>query len=441
MIRKWEISLMETLISSFTLTKYVMFEKVNLRSFSPTVECHLSNSHKSALLHISDASYNIEQVPPSDTKEYIIYFWQGRYSSMDEEGASAILAVQLDEELGGSAVQVRVTQGKEPIHFRSIFDGQMIIHSGGVASGFKNVIDHDEIDDDGCRLYQVKGNSAENTYAFAVEEKASSLNSSSCFLCLFENVTILWKGRHSEEHEYDAASKLAAKLGSGEIKTFEEGSESDRFWEKLGGKEEYAELRADDIMPNEPRLFRCTDVYGDFSMEEIAPFTQEDLNVDDVMLLDIGISLYVWIGSGSNNDERTKAYDSAKKYLEVSEDEKHEGAAIVTVISGSEPIIFTQWFDDWDPELAKLKIFVDPYELKLQEQEREKQEQEEEESEIVQTEEPMETNEATATVDPAQREALLSDEEFVNTFNMNREEFASLPKWKQIMKKKEVGLF
>lgn len=66
---------------------------------------------------------------------YIIYFWQGRDSSKDEIGASALLAKELDDSMGGAPVQVRVVQGKEPAHFRQIFEGTMIIHAGGKASG------------------------------------------------------------------------------------------------------------------------------------------------------------------------------------------------------------------------------------------------------------------------------------------------------------------
>jgi len=37
-------------------------------------------------------------------EEYIIYFWQGRESSQDEKGASAILATQLDDEVCAASV-------------------------------------------------------------------------------------------------------------------------------------------------------------------------------------------------------------------------------------------------------------------------------------------------------------------------------------------------
>ena len=42
----------------------------------------------------------------NNREEAMIYFWQGRDSSKDEIGASALLAKDLDDELGGFPVQV-----------------------------------------------------------------------------------------------------------------------------------------------------------------------------------------------------------------------------------------------------------------------------------------------------------------------------------------------
>lgn len=49
-----------------------------------------------------------------------------------------------------------MVQGKEPAHFFDLFKGRVVVHMGGVASGFKNVKDADNIDTDGKYLYQVR---------------------------------------------------------------------------------------------------------------------------------------------------------------------------------------------------------------------------------------------------------------------------------------------
>ena len=73
----------------------------------------------------------------SNREQVILYFWQGRNSSKDEVGASAVLASELDEKLGGAPVQCRVVQGKEPAHLRALFGGKMVVRTGGHASSFK----------------------------------------------------------------------------------------------------------------------------------------------------------------------------------------------------------------------------------------------------------------------------------------------------------------
>lgn len=77
--------------------------------------------------------------------------------------ASAILAVQLDGELGGSAVQVRVVQGKEPDHLLSLFPDQpLVVHKGGTSrdGGQAPVAD--------TRLFQIRSNPAGRSRAVEV---------------------------------------------------------------------------------------------------------------------------------------------------------------------------------------------------------------------------------------------------------------------------------
>lgn len=51
---------------------------------------------------------------------------------------------------------------------RSLFHGKLVVHSGGGASGFKNVTDGDSYDTDGVCLFHVKGTRADNTYGVQV---------------------------------------------------------------------------------------------------------------------------------------------------------------------------------------------------------------------------------------------------------------------------------
>lgn len=63
----------------------------------------------------------------------------------------------------------------------------------------------------------------------------------------------------------------------------------------------------------EPRLFHCTiRSNGKFRVEEIANYEQDDLDPDDIMVLDGGDEVYVWIGNGSTEEEKEKSNEMAK---------------------------------------------------------------------------------------------------------------------------------
>ena len=256
---------------------------------------------------------------------------------------SALLAKELDDELGDRPVQVRVVQGKEPAHFRSMFKGNMIVRAGGKASGFKNKSDTDSYDVDGTELYHVKGSSPVNTYAVQIPEKvrereregerergsaalafppmrpslvahsslipyalsqATELNSGDVFVLLTPGKTTVWQGSGSNDAEKETAATIAEILKVGEITNVGEGGEPDDFWEALGGKAEYPKLREGEPEPADPRLFQCSNATGAFTMDEIINFAQDDLVDDDVMLLDCYRSVFLWIGHNANKDEK-----------------------------------------------------------------------------------------------------------------------------------------
>ncbi|KAI9923112.1 hypothetical protein PsorP6_002293 [Peronosclerospora sorghi] len=316
-----------------------------------------------------DDSYIILDVvtPTRGKQTQVIYFWQGRSSTTDKKAASAILATFLDDSLGGSPIQVRVTQGKEPAYFRALFNGTMIVHAGGKASAFTYPTVEDSNDTDRVFLFQVKGTNAKNTIAAQVKEKASSLTSGDCFVLVTPRMVFTWQGSGSSSGEREIASNIASILKKNrDNEVIEEGNEPDVFWEFLGGKGEYAKSKSRFEVPHEPRLFHCSNSYGYFDVRETVNFAQDDLNPDDVFILDTFTTLYVWIGPGANGPERREAMTFADKYLElVKSDGRGNDTPIVVVHCNSEPLIFTSNFLAWDKEYFNKSEFLDPYEVRL----------------------------------------------------------------------------
>lgn len=315
----------------------------------------------------SGDSYILQYKYKQGTRDaVIIYFWQGRKSSQDEKGTSALLTKQLSDELKMSPgpSQVRVVQNAEPAHFIALFKGNMVIHEGGRAGAFKNRAEADSFHSSQAALYHVRGTNQHNTRAVQVAEQASSLNSGDCFVLVTSSTAFAWLGSGANDTERAVAHNVVNLLSNGRaVVALEEGSEPAEFWEALGGQAEYASsstLQNDDF---EPRLFQVNNTQGHIKVKEIFNYSQDDLLDDDVMILDAGAEVYVWIGNGAQQAEKEGAVAAALQYVQNAPDERSPDTPIFTVPAGAEPLSFTCHFLGWDA--AKASDFEDPYAKKL----------------------------------------------------------------------------
>ncbi|XP_062386192.1 LOW QUALITY PROTEIN: adseverin [Sardina pilchardus] len=277
----------------------------------------------------------------------IIYTWQGSSSTRDELTASAFLTVELDRSLGDNAVQVRVSQGKEPAHLLSLFKERPLVvyRSGTSRKG-------GQTPPPPTRLFQVRRNLATITRIAEVEVRAGSLNSNDAYLLKMEGVGgVLWGGRGASQEEEDGAKYVSQLLHCSSLTHIKEGHETGEFWAALGGKEEYqtSDRLESQTLSHPPRLFACSNKTGKFVIEEVpGEWSQDDLAEDDVMLLDVWDQVFVWIGNDANELEKTESLKSAKAYIESDPSGRDKGMAVVVVKQGHEPPTFTGWFLAWD---------------------------------------------------------------------------------------------
>nr|ANR02564.1 gelsolin [Peripatoides novaezealandiae] len=286
-------------------------------------------------------------------EHYIVYFWQGLESTQDERASSAIWAVKLDDELLGRAIQVRIVQGRETEHFLKIFKGKLIIFTGGKASGFKNLKDHDTYDVDGTRMFHVCGTDDVDTRAIQVAEKASSLNSDDVFVLETPSATYLWFGKEASDVEKDMGRKVVSYVSPDRDPILiNEGEEPGEFWDAIGGKGSYASSRN---LPESPllptRLFQCSNASGRFRVEEVGRFRQQHLDGDDVMILDTLDELFIWVGKKANEDEKKLSFKLAEDYIRTDPTERdHDNTPILLIKQGEEPEAFTKHFKFWSPD-------------------------------------------------------------------------------------------
>ncbi|KAK5854489.1 hypothetical protein PBY51_004678 [Eleginops maclovinus] len=277
----------------------------------------------------------------------VIYTWQGASCSVDELTASAFLTVDLDQSLGGRAVQVRVFQGKEPPHMLSLFKSKpLVVYKSGTSRLRSRTPPPPPPP---IRLFQVRRNLGAITRIAEVEPRAPSLNSNDAFLLtMADGRGFLWVGRGASEEEERGAQYMSEELNCRST-CIREGGEPAELWEALGGRTEYQSSESQS-MAHRPRLFGCSNKTGRFIVEEVpGEFTQEDLAEDDVMLLDVWDQVFVWIGKDANEVERTESVMSAKRYIESDPSGRDPQTSVVLLKQDHEPPTFTGWFLAWDP--------------------------------------------------------------------------------------------
>ena len=142
-------------------------------------------------------------------------------------------------------------------------------------------------------------------------------------ICSRSSAYYIWCGKRSTGDEREAAKSILA-MHKREPEMVIESQERDEFWQALGGRKPYTcdkrpkRVAAATQQQRQTivRLFEITNLPQStsasggvisagvtpkpFLLAECYQFVQEDLSPQEVMLLDIWDSLFVWIGSSKN---------------------------------------------------------------------------------------------------------------------------------------------
>uniref|UniRef100_A0A673J252 Advillin-like n=1 Tax=Sinocyclocheilus rhinocerous TaxID=307959 RepID=A0A673J252_9TELE len=290
--------------------------------------------------------------------------------------------------------------------------------------------------DPGARLFQVRGTHEMNTKATEVPTRASSLNTNDVFLLKTHQNVFLWYGKGCSGDEREMGKAVADLLSEQDKQVVMEGQEPAAFWVALGGKAPYASDKRleKEVAPHEPRLFECSNQTGRFLVTEVADFTQDDLDEDDVMLLDTWEEIFLWIGNSANQYETQESYSSAVEYLKTHPAGRDPGTPVSTVKQGYEPPTFTGWFNAWDAHKWSGGLSYEEMKSKL--------------GDISQITVVKNSKYILKVViwsicfpTLSLFQEYLTDAEFENLFGCTRDNFQRLPKWRQNDLKKKAGMF
>ncbi|XP_055346232.1 protein flightless-1 homolog [Paramacrobiotus metropolitanus] len=292
-----------------------------------------------------------------ETQVHTVYFWQGRdASNMGWLTFTFSLQKKFEQAFKNSLEVVRMHQQQENLKFLSHFKSKFIIHRGKR----KEPIDRSRLPPP--RLYQLRINdSLICARCIEIDAKPTSLNSSFCHMLnvpfdrsAANGIIYLWLGSKASQEDIELAHEIAKDMTKYHytMQIVKEGEEPDNFfWNSLGGKKPY-ETSADFMKYS--RLFRCSNEKGYFTVsEKCADFCQDDLADDDIMILDNGQEVFLWVGGKSSEVEIKLAFKSVQVYVQNLRNKQPERPRkLLLTAKGKETIKFSKCFHGWSTHKA-----------------------------------------------------------------------------------------
>uniref|UniRef100_A0A3Q2NXF1 FLII actin remodeling protein n=1 Tax=Fundulus heteroclitus TaxID=8078 RepID=A0A3Q2NXF1_FUNHE len=292
-----------------------------------------------------------EDKQPEEDFQCVVYFWQGRQASnMGWLTFTFSLQKKFESLFPGKLKVVRMTQQQENLKFLSHFKRKFIIHKG------KRKQNTDSVQPS---LYHIRTNgSALCTRTIQIGTDSCNLNSEFCFILKvpFEStdnqgIVYTWVGRAADPDEAKLAEDIMNTMFDDTYskQVINEGEEPENFfWVGIGSQKAYDE---DAEYMKHARLFRCSNEKGYFSVsEKCSDFCQDDLADDDIMLLDNGMEVYMWVGTQTSQVEIKLSLKACQVYIQHmrAKDAEHP-RKLRLVRKGNEPHCFTRCFHAWGP--------------------------------------------------------------------------------------------
>lgn len=287
---------------------------------------------------------------------YHIYYWFGSKSAPKKKEATVDrLVPALDDIFGGRCAHHREVEGHESQPFLALYkkeNGISVEDSNGVSTWISTNLENFK-----PVLLHVKGK--KNVGVTPVLVSYESLNSGDVFILDTGLIIFCWNGISSSRAEKATGIQTVLKFrdsrgGKPTVVIVDEGKETQPFWDALGGKGKIKsadEVEDDDHYERGQekfvKLYHVSDATGKLIVSHIAspPLNQMSLNQDDCHILDIGTEIFVWIGQGCTDQERSSAMSSAEEFLRTSN--RPSWVPITRFLQGYETPTFQSQFVHW----------------------------------------------------------------------------------------------
>ncbi|CAG9864201.1 unnamed protein product [Phyllotreta striolata] len=284
-----------------------------------------------------------------DDFQWVCYFWQGRHAgNMGWLTFTFTLQKKFKMLFQDKLEVLRTYQQQENMKFMAHFKRKFIIKQGKRNRGEKRPVEFYHLRSNGSALY---------TRLVQIKPDASLLNSAFCYILNvpFEQeedsgIVYVWIGSKADADEARLVQEIAEEMFNSPwvtLQVLSEGEEPDNFfWYGLGGKKPYEQ---DANFMEYTRLFRCSNEKGYFIVsEKCSDFCQDDLADDDIMILDNGEQVFLWLGARCSEVEIKLALKSAQVYIQHTRVKQPERPRkLFLTLKNKESRRFTKCFHGW----------------------------------------------------------------------------------------------
>ncbi|XP_053610117.1 protein flightless-1 [Plodia interpunctella] len=288
----------------------------------------------------------------AESASWVVYFWQGRWASNMGWLTFTFGLERKFKQLCKRLDVVRTHQQQESLKFMAHFHRRFIIKDGKrkVKPEGKAPVE----------LFELRSNgSALCTRLIQVKADASQLNSAFCYILnvpleganeTSSAIVYVWIGSQSSADCARLIEQIAEEKFNNpwlSLQVLTEGSEPDNFfWVAMGGRKPYD---GDAEFLNYTRLFRCSNEKGYFTVsEKCTDFCQDDLADDDIMILDNGEQVFLWLGAKCSEVEIKLAYKSAQVYIQhMKSVQPSRPRKLFLTLKNKESRRFTKCFHGW----------------------------------------------------------------------------------------------
>uniref|UniRef100_A0A3P8WVE8 Protein flightless-1 homolog n=1 Tax=Cynoglossus semilaevis TaxID=244447 RepID=A0A3P8WVE8_CYNSE len=284
-----------------------------------------------------------EDKQPEEDFQCVVYFWQGRQASnMGWLTFTFSLQKKFESLFPGKLKVVRMTQQQENLKFLSHFKRRFIIHKGKRKQ---------KTDSAQPSLYHIRTNGSAlctrltcrliSNFNYIHHVPFESTDN--------QGIVYTWVGRAGDPDEAKLAEDIMNSMFDDTYskQVINEGEEPENFfWVGIGSQKTYDE---DADYMKHARLFRCSNEKGYFSVsEKCSDFCQDDLADDDIMLLDNGKEVYMWVGTQTSQVEIKLSLKACQVYIQHMRSKEAEHPRKLRLVrKGNEPHCFIRCFHAW----------------------------------------------------------------------------------------------